>query len=387
LIYLDNAATSWPKPPAVAEAVLHYMQDVGASPGRSGHQLAVEAGRIVYEAREALAELFSVGDPLRIVFAANATEAINLVLFGYLRPGDHVVTTSMEHNAVMRPLRYLQSTGVELTVVPCSPQGVLDPGDMAKAIRPNTVLLIVNHASNVVGTLLPVAEVGAIAERHGLLFLVDAAQTGGTYPIDVRHMKIDLLAFTGHKGLLGAQGTGGLCIGERVDLSQLTPLHRGGTGSRSESEEQPDFLPDRYESGTANGMGIAGLGAGVRFVLEAGVDRIRAHEQQLTAQLLAGLRSISNVRIYGTGDAGLQTATVSFNVEGIEPSDVALRLDEEYSIMCRPGLHCAPSAHRTIGTYPRGTVRFGLSYLNTTAQINVATEAVRKIAAERSVPE
>ncbi len=384
MIYLDNAATSWPKPPGVAEAVLHYMQDVGASPGRSGHRLAVEAGRIVYDTREALAQLFNVADPLHIVFAANATEAINLALAGYLRPGDHVITTSMEHNAVMRPLRYLQSTGVELTVVPCSAQGVLDPADMEKAIRANTVLLVVNHASNVVGTLLPVAEVGALARNYGLLLLVDAAQTAGAYPVDMHEMKIDLLAFTGHKGLLGAQGTGGLCIGDRVDLSRLPPLKRGGTGSRSESEEQPDFLPDRYESGTANGMGLAGLGAGARFVLETGIERIRAHEQRLTTQLLAGLRSIPGVRIYGTEDAQRQTATVSFNVEGQEPSDVALRLDEEHQIMCRPGLHCAPSAHRTIGTYPRGTVRFGLSYLNTTEEVDLAVEAVSEIATKKA---
>ena len=383
MIYFDNAATSWPKPPGVAEAVLHYMQNVGANPGRSGHQLAVEAGRIVYETRESLAQLFNVADPLRIVFAPNATEAINLALLGYLRPGDHVVTTSMEHNAVMRPLRYLQHSGVELTVVPCSAQGILDPVDLEKAIRPNTSLLVVNHASNVVGTLLPVAEVGAIAERHGLLLLVDAAQTGGAYPVDMQAMKIDLLAFTGHKGLLGAQGTGGLCIGERVHLDRLQPLKRGGTGSRSESEEQPDFLPDRYESGTANGMGIAGLGAGVRFVLDTGLDRIRAHEERLTATLLAGLQSTRGVRIYGTGQAALQTATVSFNVEGIEPSDVALQLDEQYTILCRPGLHCAPSAHRTIGTFPRGTVRFGLSYLNTAEQVDVAIKAVGKIARKK----
>jgi selenocysteine lyase/cysteine desulfurase len=252
---------------------------------------------------------------------------------------------------------------------------------LEKAIRPNTVLLVVNHASNVVGTVLPVAEAGAIAERHGLLLLVDAAQTAGAFAVDVHQMKIDLLAFTGHKALLGPQGTGGLCVGERVDLNRLQPLKRGGTGSRSESEEQPDFLPDRYESGTANGMGIAGLGAGVRFVLEVGVDRIRAHERQLTAQLLAGLRSIPGIRIYGAGDAGKQTATVSFNIEGIEPSDVALQLDEEHGILCRPGLHCAPSAHLTIGTYPRGTVRFGLSYLNSAVQVDQAVEAVGKIAA------
>ena len=384
MIYFDNAATSWPKPPAVAEAVLHYIQDVGANPGRSGHQLSVEAGRILYETRDALAQLFNVADPLHIVFAANATEAINLVLIGYLRPGDHVVTTSMEHNAVMRPLRYLQATGVELTVVPCSPQGVLNPGDIAQAIRSNTVLLAVNHASNVIGTVLPVADVGEVAQQHDLLLLVDAAQTAGAYPIDMQKSKIDLLAFTGHKGLLGAQGTGGLCIGERVDLGRLQPLKRGGTGSRSEFEEQPDFLPDRYESGTANAMGLAGLGAGVRFVLGTGMDRIRTHEEQLTARLLAGLQSIPGVQIYGTGQAERQTATVSFNVAGIEPSDVALQLDEQYTIMCRPGLHCAPSAHRTIGTFPRGTVRFGLSYLNTAEQVELAVQAVGKIAAEWS---
>jgi cysteine desulfurase family protein len=383
LIYFDNAATSWPKPPSVAEAVVHYMQDVGASPGRSGHQLAVEASRIVYETREVLAQLFNVSDPLHIVFGSNVTEAINLALFGYLRPGDHVVTTAMEHNAVMRPLRYLQSTGVELTAVPCSAHGMLDPVDIDRAIRPNTVLLVVNHASNVVGTVLPVAEAGAIAERHGLLLLVDAAQTAGAYAIDVQQMKIDLLAFTGHKALMGPQGTGGLCIGERVDLSRLRPLKRGGTGSRSELEEQPDFLPDRYESGTANGAGIAGLGAGVRFVLEVGVDHIRAHEQQLTAQLLAGLQSIAGVRTYGTGRAERQAATVSFNVEGMEPSDLALQLDDQFAIMCRPGLHCAPSAHRTIGTYPQGTVRFGLSYLNTSAEVNLAIEAVHQIATQK----
>jgi len=380
LIYLDNAATSWPKPPGVAEAVLDYMQDVGASPGRSGHRLAVEAGRIMYETRESLAQLFHVDDPLRVVFTANATEAINLVLFGYLRPGDHVVTTSMEHNAVMRPLRYLQSTGIELTVVPCSAQGLLDPTDLEKFIRSNTTLLVVNHASNVVGTVLPVAEAGKIARRHELLLLVDAAQTAGAHPIDVQELEIDLLAFTGHKGLLGAQGTGGLCIGERVDLGRLRPIKRGGTGSRSEEEQQPDFLPDRYESGTANAMGIAGLGAGVRFVLETGINRIRTHEEQLTARLLAGLQSIPDVRVYGTGQAGQQTATVSFNVEDIDPSEVALQLDEQYTIMCRPGLHCAPSAHRTIGTFPRGTVRFGLSYLNTAEQMDLAVEAVSKVA-------
>lgn len=380
MIYFDNAATTWPKPPGVAEAVLNFIQHVGGSPGRSGHRLAVEANRVVYDTREALATLFGVADPLRIVFTANVTEALNLVLFGYLRPGDHVVTTSIEHNSVMRPLRYLQSLGVELTVVRCSSEGVLDAADVAKAIRPNTVLLAVNHASNVVGTIQPVADIGMIARQHGLLLLVDAAQTAGAYPIDMDQMHIDLLAFTGHKALFGPQGTGGLCLGERVDLSRLRPLTRGGTGSQSELEEQPDFLPDKYESGTANGVGIAGLGAGVRFVLEQDVENIRRHEQMLTERLLAGLQDIPGVCVYGTRDARRQTACVSFNIKGIEPSDVALRLDEEYAILCRPGLHCAPAAHRTIGTYPRGTVRFGLSYFNSIEQVDAAIGAVRNIA-------
>lgn len=380
MIYFDNAATTWPKPPSVAEAVLHYMQNVGGSPGRSGHRLAVEANRIVYDAREALAELFGVADPLRIIFTANVTEALNLVLFGYLRPGDHVVTTSMEHNSVMRPLRYLQSQGVELTVLACSREGILDVADVEKAIRAHTVLLVINHASNVVGTIQPVAEVGMIARRNGLLLLVDAAQTAGAYPIDMNQMQIDLLAFTGHKALFGPQGSGGLCLGERVNLDRLRPLTRGGTGSQSELEEQPEFLPDKYESGTANGVGIAGLDAGVRFVLEQGLENIRLHEQMLTERLLTGLQDIPGVQVYGTRDARKQTACVSFNINGIEPSDVALWLDEEAAIMCRPGLHCAPAAHRTIGTYPRGTVRFGLSYLNTAEQVDAALDAVRQMA-------
>jgi cysteine desulfurase family protein len=381
LIYLDNAATTWPKPSCVTQAVVNYMNEVGANPGRGSHRLAIAAGRIVYDAREALARLFGVADPLRVVFASNATEALNLVLLGYLHPGDHVVTSSVEHNAVMRPLRYLESTGVQLTVVPCTPQGTLDPTNIERAIRPNTVMLAINHASNVMGTLLPVAEIGVLARRHGMLLLVDSAQTAGVQPTDATAMQIDLLAFTGHKGLLGPQGTGGLCLGERVDLERLRPLKRGGTGSLSEFEQQPDFLPDKYEGGTVNASGIAGLGAGVRFVLEQGIERIRAHEEGLTARLLAGLQEIPHVQVYGTLDAAQQTATVSFNVAGVEPSDVALRLDDEFGVLCRAGLHCAPAAHRTIGTYPRGTVRFGLGYLNTLEEVDAALAAVRQIAA------
>jgi len=382
MIYFDNAATSWPKPPGVVEAMVHFMDDVGANPGRSGHRLSVEAGRIVYDAREAVAELFNAPDPLRVVFGLNVTEALNLALRGLLRPGDHVITSSMEHNSMMRPLRALEREGVEVTVVRCSPEGFLDPADVEKALRPNTVMIALNHASNVVGALLPVAEVARIARQHGLLLLVDAAQTAGAYPIDVQAGGIDLLGFTGHKSLYGPMGTGGLIIGERVDLARLEPLKRGGTGSRSELEEQPDFLPDMCESGTPNAVGLAGLAAGVRWVLERGVETIRAHEVALTQRLIDGLREIPGVTVYGGLDATHQTATVSFNIAGLEPSEVGLRLDEEYGIMCRVGLHCAPAAHRTIGTFPVGTVRFGLGAFSTVEEIDAALEAVRQFAQE-----
>lgn len=381
MIYLDNAATSWPKPPGVAEAMTRFLTGVGANPGRSGHRLSVEAERVVYAAREAVAELFGAPDPLRVAFGLNVTEALNLALRGLLRPGDHVITGSMEHNSVMRPLRALERQGVALTVVRCSPQGVLDPREVEAAIRPNTRLIVLNHASNVIGTLLPVAEVGQIARRHGLLLLVDTAQSGGTYPIDMQRDAIDLLAFTGHKGLLGPTGTGGLIVGERVDLQQFEPLKRGGTGSHSEFEEQPDFMPDRFESGTPNAVGLAGLAAGVRWVLGQGVERIRAHEVNLTQRLIDGLGQIPGVTVYGTHDAGQQTATVSFNIAALEPSEVGLRLDEEFAIMCRVGLHCAPAAHRTMGTFPVGTVRFGLGAFNTADEVDRAVQAVAQLAA------
>ncbi len=383
MIYLDNAATSWPKPPQVLAAMARFMTGVGANPGRSGHRLSVEAGRIVYAAREAVAQLFHAPDPLRVVFGMNATEGINLALRGLLRPGDHVVTSSMEHNSVMRPLRALEREGVEVTVVPCSPEGVLDPQAVLAALQPNTRLVVLNHASNVTGTILPVAEVGrALQQMNGPLLVVDGAQSGGAIPIDMQADGIDLLAFTGHKSLYGPTGTGGLIIGERVPLEEFRPLIRGGTGSRSEREEQPDFLPDMCESGTPNAVGLAGLEAGARWVLEQGVEAVRAHEVELSQQLLDGLRSIPGVTVYGPAEAHLRTAVVSFNIAGMEPSEAGLRLDEEFGIMCRVGLHCAPAAHRTIGTFPVGTVRFGLGAFNTAGEVDRALEAVERLAEE-----
>ena len=384
MIYLDNAATSWPKPPQVKEAMVKFMDEIGANPGRSGHLLSIEAARILYETRETLAKLFHVRDPLRIVFTLNATESINLVLKGLLKPGDHILTSSMEHNSVMRPLRDLEKKGIALGVIPCTREGRLDPWEVEQGIRSNTKMIVLNHASNVTGTLLPIKEVGWIAKKHHLLFLVDGAQTAGAYPIHMEEDGVDLLAFTGHKSLYGPQGTGGLVIGERVDEKEMIPLKQGGTGSRSEFEEQPDFLPDRFESGTPNGVGIAGLLAGVRFVLGKGVDQIRQNESRLMDKLIVGLGKIPGLELYGPETSTDRIATLSFNLSGISSSDVAFRLDKEFGILCRSGLHCAPSVHRTIGTFPEGTVRFSLSLFNTEDEIEAAIRAVSHIAKERA---
>jgi len=381
MIYFDNAATSWPKPAVVLEAMSRFMTQVGANPGRSAHRLSIEAGRMLYETREALAGLFNLPDPLRIVFGLNATEALNLALWGMLRPGDRVITSSMEHNSVMRPLRALErDRSVNVDVIHCSSEGFLDPADLESAVRADTRMIVLNHASNVVGSLLPVADAGRIAREHDVLLMVDAAQTAGAYPIDMEAMHIDLLAFSGHKALYGPQGTGGLCIGERVSAEEMDPVKRGGTGSRSEWEEQPMFFPDRCESGTPNTVGLAGLRAGVEFVLQQGVEAIRVQEVSLTRRLVAGLLEIPGVTVYGGGDAETQVATVSFNIGGMASSEVGLMLDEEYGIMSRVGLHCAPAAHRTIGTFPVGTVRFGLSYFNTVEEVDTAVGAIRQMA-------
>jgi cysteine desulfurase family protein len=382
LIYLDNAATSWPKPEDTIIAMNRYSESVGASPGRSGHRLSIEAGRVVFETRDALARLFCVEDPLRIVFTKNATEALNLAITGLLKPGDHAITSSMEHNSVMRPLRTLEEKGMELSLIPCSGHGDLDPGDIVSHIKKNTRSVIVTHASNVTGTILPVAEIGRIAREHGLIFCVDAAQTAGAIPIDVNEMCIDLLAFTGHKSLFGPQGTGGLYIRSGLE-NTIRPLTTGGTGSRSEFEQQPDFMPDKYESGTLNTIGLAGLGAGARYILTKGIDTIRVCEEELTGSFLRKARSLDGITLYGHRNASQRIAVVSFNLRDMSPSEVALALDEKFNIMSRPGLHCAPSAHKTIGTFPEGTNRFSFGYFNTVDHVQSAIEAIHQLISER----
>ncbi|MCP4593842.1 MAG: aminotransferase class V-fold PLP-dependent enzyme [bacterium] len=380
MIYFDNAATSWPKPDAVIDAMLGYARDIGANPGRSGHRLAVEAERVRLDAREAVARLFGMADPMRVIFTLNATEALNLVIRGLLPRGSHVVTTSMEHNSVMRPLRAAEERGVAVSLAHCRPDGTLEPETVEELVRRNTRLIVVTHASNVCGTVLPVRDVGAIARKYGIPLLADAAQTAGCWPIDLDGDNIDLLAFTGHKALLGPTGTGGLAVNAGFDVSLLPAFTRGGTGSLSEEETHPDFLPDRYEAGTPNAIGLAGLAAAVRHILARGVQQVRDQECCLTERLTEGLRGITGVRLIGTGEAHRQTSVVSFTVEDCACSELAQALDERFAILSRPGLHCAPRAHRTLGTFPEGTVRFSLGLFNTQAEIDQAIDAVATLA-------
>jgi len=379
MIYFDNAATSWPKPDTVQAAMERFLREHGANPGRSGHKLSIQAGRVVYEARERVARLFSLDDPLSVVFTKNATEALNISLLGLLAPGDHVITSLMEHNSVLRPLRFLEDHGVSVTRVSCASDGTLDPDDIGRSVSNKTKLVVLSHASNVVGTLCPIEEIGRFTKEHGLLFCVDAAQTAGAFPIDVRSMCIDLLAFTGHKSLYGPQGTGGLCIGERA-RNRLRPLMYGGTGSSSDSDVQPEFLPDCFEAGTLNAVGIAGLAAGVAFVESRGIADIHERERTLTARLLNGLQDIPRIRILGTNDADRQAAVVSFNIEGWRCSDVASNLEEHAEICCRAGLHCSPTAHQQIGTFPEGSVRFSLGLFNNELEIDTALSALLALA-------
>lgn len=378
--YLDHAATSYPKPPEVIAAMVDHLRYAGGNPGRSGHRLSVAAAMVIHEAREVVAALFGAPDPLRVVFTPNVTYAINLALNGLLRPGDRAVTSSMEHNAVMRPLRALQSLGVRVTTVPCDRGGALDPAHLRAALAGGARVVALTHASNVTGTLLPIAEISPAVRSAGALLLVDAAQTGGLCPIDMDALGIDLLAFTGHKGLQGPPGTGGLILGPRVNPAEISPLVRGGTGSQSELDTQPEHLPDKLESGTANSVGLAGLRAGVQYVLRHGLHNVQAHERELARLLLDGLAAVPGVTVYGTRDPARSVAVVSCTVSGVSPSQAAMRLESDFGVLCRPGLHCAPSAHRTIGTFPDGTVRLSLGLTSTEADVRRAVSALREVA-------
>jgi len=379
MIYLDNAATTWPKPPEVLKAMTDVLERAGGNPGRSGHRLSIEAARIIYDTREEIAGFFGATDPLRVIFTGNATQALNLALKGILKPGDSVVVTSMEHNAVMRPLRSLEKQGIRLNIARCAPDGTIDLKELEKAIESGTRLVVAVHASNVVGTIMPVDNIASISHRAGALLLVDASQTAGVISINMHETDIDLLAFTGHKELQGPPGIGGLIISDNVDVLQIEPLIRGGTGSRSESEEQPEDMPDKFESGTPNLAGIAGLGAGIKWISERGIGEIRGHLKELNQALIEGLSSIPNVKVCGTLDSERSVAIVSFTVSGKHVSEIGLRLDEEYAILSRVGLHCAPAAHKTIGSFPGGTIRLAPGIFTTSGDIQESIRAIDKV--------
>jgi cysteine desulfurase family protein len=375
-IYMDNAATSYPKPESVYLAVDHFNRFMGGNPGRGSNQSTARAGSVLLETREALARLFNIDDCLHIAFTLNITEAINTCLKGVLKPGDHVITTSMEHNAVARPLHILSQRGVEWTMVQCGKDGTLDPQDIKKEIKTNTRLICMLHASNLVGTIMPIMEVGQIAHEHGTLFMVDSAQSAGVFPVDVKQQHIDILAFTGHKGLLGPQGTGGMYI--RPGL-KVVPLKEGGTVTLSEYLEQPQIMPEQMESGTLNTPGIAGLLAGIRFIKDTGMEHIRQHEMKLTAQLIQGLQAIDGVKIYGPSDISRRTAVIAINIKDKDCGEICSQLDYEYGIVTRSGLHCAPLAHRTLGTFELGSCRLSPGYFTTPEEIDQVIKAVSAI--------
>lgn len=375
-VYLDNAATSFPKPDAVYEAVDHALRRVGVGPGRGGHRRGIEATRIVFEAREAVAALLGVADSSRVVFTHSATEALNLAISGLLSAGDHVVTTTVEHNSLVRPLHAASGRGVEVTRVSADRRGFVTPDAVAAAIRPNTRLVALSHCSNVTGALQPVEEISAEVKKRGALLLVDAAQSAGMIPLDAPAIGIDLLAAPGHKGLFGPQGTGILYVADGVEL---TPLIVGGTGVHSSDEEQPAAMPERYESGTLNTPGIAGLGAGVAFIARTGISAIRERETSLVRQILEGLAGMRRVTVHGPAADEPRGSVVSFSATDTDPQAIGFRLDHDHDISVRVGLHCAPSAHRTIGTYPTGTVRVSPGFFTTDNEVELFLRALREI--------
>lgn len=382
-IYADHAATTFPRPPEIVDAISAYLLEIGCSPGRGGYRRALEAARLVFEARLSLAELFNVPRAEQIIFTPSVTYALNLLLKGILQPGDHALISSMEHNAVVRPLSRLnRERGVLVEMLACNQDGTLDPLQVKKALRRDTRLVVLTHASNVTGTLLPVYEVGELLAGSDVFYAIDAAQTAGSEQIDFQELRCDYLAFTGHKGLLGPPGIGGLCLSERA-AEQTAPLIEGGTGSRSEEEEQPPFLPDKFESGTQNVPGVAGLAAGVRLINAAGPKELGRRKRELTAGLLDGLATLPGVTVYGTRRPEKMTATVSLNIDGFDSGDLSFMLEQCFSIMTRSGLHCAPLAHRTIGTFPKGTLRFSFGFGNTLADVHHILAALREIMREK----
>ena len=377
-IYLDNASTSFPKAPTVATAMSDYITNRGININRGSYALAYDVEDTIYTTRQRLNTLFNGHDPSHVVFTQNVTMSLNMVIKGLLKAGDHVLVSSMEHNAVMRPLTQLLDKGITFDIIPCDKTGSIQLESMDSLIRPNTVAMIINHASNVCGTIQPLESIGPICKAHNLQFIVDAAQTAGVIPIDVKACHIDALCFTGHKGLLGPQGIGGIILTKEM-AQTLTPLIAGGTGSFSHLETMPTHMPDAFESGTLNLPGIIGLNEGLDYIESQGMENIHNHELVLTQSFLEGLQSIDRINIVGKQNIQDRTAVVSITIDGMDPANIAYELESTYHIMTRVGLHCAPRAHQTLGTYPEGTVRFSFGYANTHKDVESALSALHKI--------
>ncbi len=383
MIYLDNAATSFPKPEDTYAFMDRFYRTHGVNPGRSGYDLCMETGQLIDDTRKQLTRFFNGTDPDRLVFAYNSTDALNLALFGMLSAGDHAITTTVEHNAVLRPLHHLaQRGGVEVDHVPFDAKGFVDPGDIAARLRPTTRVVAINHGSNVIGTVQPIAEIGRLCRERGVRLVVDASQTAGKIPIDVQAMNVDVLAFTGHKSLMGPTGIGGMYVQEGVEIRHT---RAGGTGVRSAHRFHLDEYPWRLEYGTPNVMGIAGLHAGVQWIEQKGLAAIEAHEMGLMRRLVDGLRGIPDVTLYCQDGLENHIAVMVFNVNGFEASNTGTILDVDYNIACRTGLHCAPRVHEQLGLATiKGAVRFGIGPFNTDEDITAAIGAVGEIAAARA---
>jgi cysteine desulfurase / selenocysteine lyase len=382
LIFLDNGATSFPKPEEVYRYMDYFFRNYGVNPGRSGYDLCMETGLVVEETRKMLTRFFNGTDPDRLCFGYNSTDALNLIIFGLLKPGDHAISTTLEHNSVLRPLYHLSLAGVEVEHVPFDGAGFVDPQEIRKRFRPNTRLVVVNHASNVIGTVQPIAAIGTLCREAGIPFAVDASQSAGKVPIDMEAQCLDVVAFTGHKSLLGPTGIGGLYVREGLEIRHT---RAGGTGVRSAVRPHLDEYPYRLEYGTPNVMGIAGLKAGVTWLLGKGLDAIHREEMRLARILLDGLRAIPRVKLYCLESLENHIAVLAFNIEGMEAADAGTMLDVDFGIACRTGLHCAPRVHEQIGTDKiHGAVRFGIGPFNTEEHIRTAVEAVGKIAAIRA---
>ncbi|MDU4256533.1 MAG: aminotransferase class V-fold PLP-dependent enzyme [Intestinibacter bartlettii] len=376
-IYLDNAATSFPKPKEVATAVYDFMVNNGTSSGRGSYKKAMQSDYIVYECRKLIGKLFNFDNPKKVIFTSNVTDSLNIAMRGILKENDHVITSSLEHNAVWRCLKTLErDINIKIDTVECSKDGITNPQDIKKYIKKDTALIVFTQASNVLGTIQPIREIGAIAREHNIPFLVDSAQSAGAMKIDVKEDNIDILAFTGHKSLLGPMGTGGLIINTDIDIK---PLKAGGTGGDSAYEYQPDYYPNHLETGTSNVSGIAGLREAIKFLNKEGIENIHNKEKELTKYALEKLETVKDIEIYGPKDCEKMLSVISFNIKDKRPEDVGSILDQKYNIMLRAGLHCAPTAHSVIGTKERGTLRIGLGYFNEKEDIDKLVEALNNL--------